>query len=247
MTDLFQKEGVTMVTLRGMVRSVVWPLLLLMTSYAFQGCGSRHSEVYSLALAVPSNLSATISTSQIGLSWSASTDTAGIAGYNIYRDGLYLESSATSAALDSGATGSTAHCYTVSAYDAAGNESAQSTPLCTTATSTAINGQCTVVPATATGLIGVVLRGPIMPVCLGIDPCDAPFCAGFQLKKDGVAIGAFRSNTDGCFAMQVASGNYDVVPDADAPVLSPGSQTQSVTIGPDGWTQVQLTFDTGIR
>jgi hypothetical protein len=218
-----------------------------MTSYAFQGCGSTYSDVDRPALAVPSNLSATISTGQIGLSWSASTDTVGIAGYNIYRDGHYLESAVTSAALDSGVTGSTEHCYTVSAYDAAGNESAPSIPICTTALSASINGQCTVVPATATGLSGVVLRGPIMPVCNAIDPCDAAFSSGFQLKKDGVAIGAFRSDTDGCFAVQVPSGNYVVVPDADAPILSPESQMQSVTVGPDGWTQVELTFDTGIR
>jgi hypothetical protein len=247
MTDQLQKEGQTMMTMRCMVSYVVWSIFLLMTSYAFQGCGSTHSEVDSLAPAVPGNLSAIISTSQIGLSWSAPTDNVGVAGYKIYRDGHYLESAGTSAALDSGITGSTEHCYTVSAYDTAGNESAPSTPICATEPSTSINGQCTVVPATATGLSGVVLRGPIMPVCNATDPCDATFSSGFQLKKDGVATGAFRSDTDGCFAVQVPSGNYVVVPDADAPILSPESQMQSVTVGPDGWTQVELTFDTGIR
>jgi len=236
-----------MTAIKYMIRYFLCPVFLLVTSYVFQGCSSTNSEMDSLAPAVPSNLSATTSTSQIALSWSESTDNVGVVGYKIFRDGQYLQSVGTMAALDSDVTGSIQHCYTVSAYDAAGNESAQSTPICTTPSSTLINGQCSVVPETATGLCGVVLRGPITPVCNAIDPCDAPFSAGFQLKKDGVQVSAFRSGSDGCFAVQVPSGTYEVVPDADAPILFPESQTRSVDVRADGWTQVELTFDTGIR
>lgn len=235
-----------MMTLWHGIRYVLWSVFLLMAAFAFQGCAGN-SETDSSAPSVPTNLSAIQSTNQIGLSWSASIDNVGVIGYKIFRDGQYLESVGTVAALDSEITGSAQYCYTVSAYDAAGNESGQSAPICTATFSSIINGQCIVFPETATGLSGVVLRGPITPVCTDTVSCDAPFSAGFQLKKDDITVAAFRSDALGCFAVQVPSGNYVVVPDADTPVLFPESQTRAVTVGAEGWTQVELTFDTGIR
>lgn len=81
----------------------------------------------------PTNLKATaVSSSQIDLSWTASTDNVGVAGYKVYRDGVYLESIAGTSYSDTGLNPSTSYCYTVSAYDAAGNESPQSAQACAT-------------------------------------------------------------------------------------------------------------------
>jgi hypothetical protein len=38
-----------------------------------------------------------------------------------------------------------------------------------------------------------------------------------------------------------------VVPDPDAPIISPGSQTKQVVVGTAGLMHVQLEFDTGLR
>lgn len=65
------------------------------------------------------------------LSWTASTDDVGVAGYNIYRNGAYLMSVSGTAA-DAGVASST-YSYTVAAYDAAGNISAQSASVSVTA------------------------------------------------------------------------------------------------------------------
>src|SRR3990172_187801 len=82
---------------------------------------------------VPVNLSATaISSNQISLSWSASTDNVGVAGYYIYRDGIQRGSAINTSTTDAGLGASTQYCYTVSAYDVAGMESAQSSPQCAT-------------------------------------------------------------------------------------------------------------------
>lgn len=79
----------------------------------------------------PTNLAATAaSNSQIDLSWAASTDNVGVAGYKIYRDGTYLKSVTTTSTSDTGLSANTQYCYTVSAYDTAGNESAQSNQAC---------------------------------------------------------------------------------------------------------------------
>lgn len=80
------------------------------------------------APSVPANLAATaVSQSQINLSWSASTDDTGVTNYLIYRDGSLVATlgNVTSYA-DTGLTPSTLYSYTVSARDAATNESAQS-------------------------------------------------------------------------------------------------------------------------
>lgn len=81
---------------------------------------------------VPQNLQATaISTSQINLSWSASTDTggAGLAGYRVYRNGSNTALGPTFTGTtysDTGLSASTAYTYRVTAVDNVGNESAQS-------------------------------------------------------------------------------------------------------------------------
>src|SRR5271166_3718688 len=76
---------------------------------------------------VPTNLSASaVSSSQINLTWTASTDNVGVTGYKIYRGGVQVGTSATNSYSDTGLTASTAYTYTVSAYDPAGNNSAQS-------------------------------------------------------------------------------------------------------------------------
>jgi predicted secreted protein len=85
----------------------------------------------------PTGLSATIvSSSQIDLSWTASKDNVGVSGYKIYRDGIYLKSDTSTSTSDTDISPSPQYCYTVSAYDAAGNESAQSSEACATTTLT---------------------------------------------------------------------------------------------------------------
>jgi chitodextrinase len=76
---------------------------------------------------VPANLTATaISSSQINLTWNASTDNVGVIGYNIYRNGTQLTTTANTSYSDTGLSPSTTYAYAVSAYDAAGDESGQS-------------------------------------------------------------------------------------------------------------------------
>ena len=78
---------------------------------------------------VPQNLSATaVSSSQIDLTWDASTDNVAVTGYNIYRDNVLVDTSATNSHADTGLAPGTEYEYEVSAFDAASNESARSAP-----------------------------------------------------------------------------------------------------------------------
>jgi len=77
---------------------------------------------------VPTGLTATaVSSSQINLSWSASTDSSGtLAGYKIYLNGTQVGTSTTTSYQSTGLAASTTYTYNVAAYDIAGNTSAQS-------------------------------------------------------------------------------------------------------------------------
>jgi len=103
-------------------------------------------------------------------------------------------------------------------------------------------------PSPATGLTGVVMRGPVTPVCRVDVPCEAPFSAGFTVQRGASRVATFRSDGGGQFTVFLAPGSYTVVPDADAPVISPTRQVKAVTVLDNGTlTVVQLMFDTGIR
>jgi len=87
------------------------------------------------APSVPTNVQATaLSATSVRVTWTASTDNVGVAGYNIYRNGSQVGTSITTSYTDTGLQGITTYSYTVSAYDAAGNYSAQSSPPVTATT-----------------------------------------------------------------------------------------------------------------
>ena len=82
---------------------------------------------------VPTAVAATpVACGQLNVSWAPSTDFsgAGLRGYRIFRNGIYVaEVGASSTAFsDTGASPLRNYAYTVSAVDKAGNESAQSLP-----------------------------------------------------------------------------------------------------------------------
>jgi fibronectin type 3 domain-containing protein len=84
---------------------------------------------------VPTGVSATANSStHITVTWSASTDTggSGLAGYKIYRGGAFLNTTTATSYSDSGLSADTQYCYTIVAYDNAGNNSAKSSQACAT-------------------------------------------------------------------------------------------------------------------
>ncbi|MSN27163.1 MAG: hypothetical protein GJV46_14990 [Geobacter sp.] len=93
------------------------------------------------APSVPTGLSASsISASQINLLWTASTDNVGVTGYKIYRGGVYVATATGTSYPDSGLTASTSYSYRVSAIDAAGNESSQSSSISTSTQADSVQG-----------------------------------------------------------------------------------------------------------
>lgn len=81
------------------------------------------------APSVPANLSAVgVSETQIDLTWDASTDNVGVDHYRVFKDGIFLANNTDTSYSAVGLTVNTEYEFTVSAVDAAGNESAESAP-----------------------------------------------------------------------------------------------------------------------
>jgi len=100
---------------------------------------------------VPAGVSGSvISSTQINISWSGSTDNIGVTGYRIYRNNVQVGSLAGNSFSDTGLTAATTYSYAVAAFDGAGNTSAKSTAISVT-TSPAPDTQAPTVPAGLTG------------------------------------------------------------------------------------------------
>ena len=81
-----------------------------------------------LAPSVPGGLVAgSVSGSSVSLSWDASTDNVGVAGYGVYSGGSLLGSTASRSYSVSGLACGTSYAFAVDAYDAAGNRSGKAT------------------------------------------------------------------------------------------------------------------------
>ena len=104
----------------------------------------------SIPPSVPTALAASaVTLNSFTLGWAASSDNVGVAGYNVYRNGVKINTATntTTSYSVTGLTPNTAYSITVSAVDAAGNQSVQSTALNVT---TAKDATAPTVPTTLT-------------------------------------------------------------------------------------------------
>jgi fibronectin type 3 domain-containing protein len=111
-------------------------VLFIVTALTLSGCSSCNKEnskaVDKLAPTVPNGIAITaVSSSEIKVSWKPAADDSGkVKGYKIYRNGQYFKTIETTSVSDAGLSPKVKFCYRISAFDGAGNESAQSTEVC---------------------------------------------------------------------------------------------------------------------
>jgi hypothetical protein len=74
----------------------------------------------------PTGLSASIKRKHVVLSWNASTDNVGVTGYQVLRDGIVISETGETKFNDHSISAGPTYVYSVTAYDAAGNISAES-------------------------------------------------------------------------------------------------------------------------
>lgn len=72
-----------------------------------------------------------VSSTQVFVAWDPSTDDVGVAGYEVFRDGSLVAKVTATRAREHRLEPSHRYCYTVRAFDAAGNRSSAAGPFCT--------------------------------------------------------------------------------------------------------------------
>lgn len=126
------------------------------------------------APSIPTGLTATaVSTSQIDLTWTASTDNVAVTGYKIYRDSTYIATAIGTTYSDVGLTASTLYTYTVSAIDGSSNESSQSS-----------SASATTFSASTTTSTGGTQSGAQQPVIYDVVVAPTKFGALVRFKTN---------------------------------------------------------------
>jgi hypothetical protein len=122
------------------------------------------------------------STSQIDLTWNASTDDGGVAGYKVYRGGTQIATTTTTSYGDTGLAPLTTYGYAVSAFDTAGNDSPKSAVVnATTAADTTAPSVSLTAPAN-----GAAVSGTTNLTATALDDVGV---TGVQFLLDGKPLG----------------------------------------------------------
>ncbi len=98
---------------------------------------------------------------------------------------------------------------------------------------------------TANGVQGLVLRGPITPVCRQGTPCDGPALVTLVFSRNGKEAARVRTGKDGRFRLALAPALYTVR--TTERVFGRIPQPERVTVWKARWTRVTFRIDTGIR
>jgi len=190
------------------------------------------------APSVPTGLTATaVSPSQINLSWIASTDAVGVTGYKIFRGGTQIatvepEPGALTKTTysNTGLSLSTSYSYTISAYDAAGNVSGQSTSAGATTLASADTTLPTVsitAPASSATVSG-------SSVAVSANASDNVGVVGVQFKLDGTNLSTEDTSSPYSISWNstsVSNGSYSLTAVArDATGNQGTSGSVSVTV-----------------
>lgn len=105
---------------------------------------------------------------------------------------------------------------------------------------------CATATTPATGVRGIVLRGPTQPVCEVGRSCDAP-APGVTLvfSRAGKERARVKTGRDGRFRVALAPGRYGIRTTQKSFGRTPEPAT--VTVPRTGYARVTLRLDTGIR
>jgi chitodextrinase len=168
----------------------------------------------------PASLAAkALDSSRIQLTWGASTDNIGVAGYRILRGSTLLGTVTGTSYTDTGLDPATAYAYQVLAFDAAGNTSPAATAGAITST---IDTQAPTAPSNLTGAVGKGKKAS-----LSWSPStDNVAVTGYQVLRNGTRIATTSSTsyTD-TLSGKSTSATYSVVAVDAAGNLSPPSNS----------------------
>jgi chitodextrinase len=179
----------------------------------------------------PGRLTATATDpSNVSLSWSASTDNVGVAGYHVYRGSALVATVATPGYTDTGLTAATAYTYQVVAYDAAGNTSSAASASVTTPAAPPSSTSDTSPPSAPTNLTATLGKGKKVVLSWGAS-ADNVGVVGYRVYRNGVLAGnTSTASYSDTLPGKTTSATYYVVAYDAAGNASPASN--SITVQP---------------
>jgi hypothetical protein len=98
----------------------------------------------------------------------------------------------------------------------------------------------------ASGLRGVVMRGPTKPICSDTEPCEAP-AAGVVLRfaRSGTVVARVRTNAAGAYRVLLRPGRYTVTTPQRG--IGTGLTPRAVRVPAGRIARVDFHLDTGIQ
>ncbi len=175
----------------------------------------------------PQNLTATASgPAKVDLTWAASTDNTGVAGYKILRDGSQIAATPGTTYTDATAQPGASYTYSVKAYDAsnnlsdASNSASVTTPLDTTA------------PSPPTSLTATAASSQKVNLAWTASNDDVGVSA-YQIFRNGTQIGTTSATSYADTTVQpVTTYSYTVIAADSSNNVSAASNTATVTTPP---------------
>ncbi|MBB6734676.1 DUF4832 domain-containing protein [Cohnella zeiphila] len=182
----------------------------------------------------PSNLVSTGKTaSTVSLSWSASTDNVGVAGYDIYRSGTYAGSSTGTSFTDTGLQAQTTYTYTVKAKDAAGNVSNAGNAVSVTTDAAGGGGTSVTYEAEASG--NTLAGGAATASC---SACSGGSKVGYVGNNSGtLQFNGVNAPASGTYTLTISYLNGDAARSAQLSVNG-GAATSLSFPSTGGWSTV---------
>jgi hypothetical protein len=98
----------------------------------------------------------------------------------------------------------------------------------------------------ASGLYGLVTRGPIAPVCRQDEPCEAPAEVTLVFVRPGHAATRIRSSANGRYRATLAPGYY-TVRTLERIGIARRIRPAAVHVRPGHVDRIDFAIDTGIR
>ena len=146
---------------------------------------------------LPTNVRATaLSSSQIKITWTASTDDVGVVGYKVYRDGVEIGNTTNTSYTDSGLQPGKDYYYFIRAYDAKGNYSNASAYV-TEWTNYANSGTA-----------GTDTQPPSIPTNLRVTPVSSNrMNLSWEASTDNVGVSMYQIYRNGSLLFQVNALN----------------------------------------
>lgn len=215
--------------------------------FQFTSAVSASPDADVIVPSVPTGLSVVaVSSSQVNLSWSPSTDDRGVTGYKVYRNGVLLATAQSTSYSDTSANPTAYPTYSVSAFDIAGNISGQSTsvsPITSTASGTVVTD--TTVPSAPSSLSAIGVSSSQINLSWNV-ATDNVGIAGYKIYRGSIHIGTVTTTSYADGGLSAGSSfTYTVSAyDAAGNISSPSGETVGTTFSTQTTTNTTSSGDT---